>query len=312
MKVSFITTVFNEEKTIGKLLDSLSNQSHMPNEIIIVDGNSQDGTKAVILQYMKKFPQVSVRLFIKKGNRSVGRNEAIKNAKGDIIAISDAGCILERHWLENLLKPLQQEFVDVVAGYYKGIGRTLFEKSLIPYVLVMPDNIDSRNFLPATRSMALRKRVFEKVGGFTENLSHNEDYAFSKKLVKSGVKIVFTEKAVVYWYPRTTFLQAFNMFFRFSYGDAEAGILRSKVAMLFIRYIIGILMVFYVIVFHSLFFLLILIAGIIVYWLWAVWKNMRYVRNIGAYYTLPLLQFTADVAVICGSFAGFIKRLLKK
>src|SRR5579859_3755003 len=103
MKISFITTVYNEEQTIGELLDSLLLQSKMPDEIIIVDGGSSDDTvkkiekiRLNIKEYQGRFVLIS-----KKGKRSIGRNEAVKQAKGEIIVCSDAGCILDKNWLKN-------------------------------------------------------------------------------------------------------------------------------------------------------------------------------------------------------------------
>ena len=78
MKVSFITTILNEEKTIISLLTSLTKQTQKPNEVIIVDGGSKDKTIVKIKAFQKKHPQIKIRLSFKKGtNRSQGRNLAI-------------------------------------------------------------------------------------------------------------------------------------------------------------------------------------------------------------------------------------------
>ena len=170
MKVSFITTVYNEENTIVQLLDSLSKQSRMPDEIIIVDGMSTDGTVDKIKNYNSKF-----KIIQKKGNRAVGRNEAIKSSSGDVIVCSDAGCLLDKDWVKNIIEPFKNKEINVVAGYYKGLPQNIFQKCIVPYVLMMPDRVHPKNFLPATRSIAFRKSIWEKVGGFPEKFSHNED-----------------------------------------------------------------------------------------------------------------------------------------
>src|SRR3990167_7424591 len=125
IKFSLIVTTFNEEKNVGELIDSISIQSRIPDEIVIVDGESKYGTisiiKEKILLYRKK---LNIKLIKKKGNRSVGRNEAIKNSTGDIILSTDAGCILHKKWVENIIEPFSKKNVDpdsigvdVVAGY---------------------------------------------------------------------------------------------------------------------------------------------------------------------------------------------------
>jgi glycosyltransferase involved in cell wall biosynthesis len=314
MKISLITTVYNEEKTIERFLTSVFAQTQLPDEVIIVDGGSIDQTVATIKKVKEK-----CKVFIKKGNRSVGRNEAIRHATGDIIVCSDAGNVLDKKWIEEITKIFgvrgndkenrKNDKVDVVAGYYQGSAKNVFQKCLIPYALVMADRIDPHNFLPATRSVAFTKTIWEKVGGFDERFSHNEDYVFAKELKKIGAKIFFQKKALVYWFPRETFKQAFIMFWRFAYGDAEANILRPKVVFLFVRYSIALFFFIWLIISPSLFFLTSYVLFFIFYFLWAVAKNYRYVNAWQAIYYLPLLQLTADFAVLIGTVMGVKKSI---
>lgn len=111
MTISFITTIFNESGTIGRFLDSVYSQTKLPDEIIIVDGGSTDDTVSKIkdLRLKIKEKKVIFKLFIKKGNRSVGRNEAIKHATGDIIVCSDSGNILDKNWIKNITEPFHSK-----------------------------------------------------------------------------------------------------------------------------------------------------------------------------------------------------------
>ncbi|MEK7060905.1 MAG: glycosyltransferase [Patescibacteria group bacterium] len=313
MKVSFITTVLNEEQNIQILLSSLFSQTKRPDEVIIIDGGSKDKTVKVIRKFILNIRSEDFRkrfkVIIKKGNRSIGRNEAIRRAKGDIIAVSDSGCILDKNWTKNIIKPFINPKIDVVAGYYKGFPRSIFEKCLIPYVLVMPDKVNPHNFLPSSRSMALRKNIWEKAGGFPNMYSKNEDYVFAKKLKKINANVYFKRSSIVYWLPRRNIFEAFSMFFSFAIGDAQAGILRPKVLFLLARYILGLWVLIYSLYF-SIFFMLQLIFYILVaYVLWSIWKNYKYVKEKLAILILPLIQFTADIAIICGTIFGFFKSL---
>jgi len=80
IKISFITTVFNEEKNVRPLFESLLNQTKLPDEIIVVDAKSTDNTVNALKELGKKFGKVKFSLHSKKGNRSVGRNFAISKA----------------------------------------------------------------------------------------------------------------------------------------------------------------------------------------------------------------------------------------
>lgn len=315
MKISFITTVFNEKKTIEKFLDSLFSQTKLPDEIIIVDGGSRDRTvsgikyKVSSIKKKNKLNRIKFIILIKPGNRSVGRNEAIKKAKGDIIVCSDSGNILDKKWLENITRPFKDKSIDVVAGYYKGLAKNVFQKCLVPYVLVMPDKVSSDNFLPATRSMAFTKAIWKKAGGFDERFSHNEDYVFSNKLKEVGAKIVFAGNAIVNWIPRNSFKEAFVMFFRFAFGDAESGILRTSVLLLFARYFIGLYLIFLSILYKSPFPIVLLLISLVIYIIWSVKKNYKYVGSKEAIKILPLLQLTADVSVLSGTIIGVLKKI---
>ncbi|MEK7064714.1 MAG: glycosyltransferase [Patescibacteria group bacterium] len=308
-KVAVIVTVLNEIEDIKFLINSLIKQTK---EIVIVDGGSTDGT----WEYLQK--QKRIRAFQKISNRSVGRNFGMSKTKADIICFTDAGCIPKSNWLEELIKPFNKKHpspgqrpersenlgegqgvryggVDVVSGYYKGLPHNVFEKCLVPYVLVMPDQIGSE-FYPSTRSMAMRKGV----GLFDEKLSHNEDYAFAVALKKKGVEFYFAPNAVVGWLPRKNLRQAAWMFLRFAIGDAQAGLLRSKVKLLFLRYY-----VFFFLVFINYRFVLLAIP----YLIWSIFKNFKYVKDIRAIYWLPTLQITADIMVMFGTIVGLLSRI---
>lgn len=311
-KISFITTVYNESLTITSFLDSLFAQTKLPNEIIIVDGGSRDETVSLIKEFEQKAKKkkITFQVFVKKGNRSIGRNEAIKRAHGEIIACSDAGNILDKEWIENIIQPFADKKVDVVAGYYKGKVKTIFQKCLLPFAFVMPDKVNPDTFLPSTRSIAFTKKIWEKSGGFDEYLSHNEDYAFSRTLKEKGAHIVFAKNAIVSWIPRNTFREAYIMFFRFAYGDIEAHILRSKVILLFARYILALYLIFLCLLYKSILGTFIIFALIVCYIFWSIMKNYRYVKDYRAFYFLPALQFTADAAVLSGTTVAYIKKII--
>lgn len=292
-KITVVVTVLNEQSSVKELLTGLKRQNHKPSEVIIVDGGSIDKTVEIIKSYK------NVRLFRKIGNRSVGRNFGVSMSVSQIIAFTDAGCIPHVDWLGKLAEPFKNNLTDVVAGYYEGKAANTFEKSLIPYVLVMPDRIPSE-FLPATRSMAIRREAWNKSGGFDEKLSHNEDYAFAIKLKKLGMNFAFAREAVVTWLPRQNLKSAAWMFMRFAIGDAQSGILRSKVKLLAIRYYL-----FFFLCFVTPWSMLLVVPYIV----WAILKNFRYVKRIEALFWLPVLQITSDIMVLFGTIVGLLSRM---
>ena len=101
MKVSLIVTVLNEARSLPALLDTIAAQTRQPDEVVICDGGSTDGTLN-LLRAETRFP---VRVIERPGcNISQGRNFAIEAATGDVIASTDAGVRLDPKWLEKLVE----------------------------------------------------------------------------------------------------------------------------------------------------------------------------------------------------------------
>ncbi len=297
--IGIIITVLNEESTIQSLLVSIEKQTRLPNEVVIVDGGSTDLTQKILARWKAPCPY---RWIVKKGNRSVGRNEAILQLKTELVAITDAGCELDPNWLEKISAQLVNNTADVVAGYYKSNAQSAFQQAAAAYMLVMPKKITpSMQFLPATRSMALTKSAWEKAGRFNEKLSDNEDFAFAQSLKKSGVRMAFESEAIVLWTPPKTWRSFLTQIYRFAYGDCIAGIIRPKVVYIFLRYVFFILLAIY----SSGWLLNILL----IYAFWARQKNAEYVTFLQSFYLLPTMQFSTDIVVMIGTIRGFIHKV---
>src|SRR5262249_38782815 len=130
MKVSLISTV----KDIGpgrvrEFIDSLRAQTRQPDETVIVDGGSTDGT-------LEAFEEAGGITVISEpgANISRGRNVAITAATHDVIAATDADCILDPHWLERLLAPIE-DGADVSAGFYVAEGDSFLQVCMAPVAL---------------------------------------------------------------------------------------------------------------------------------------------------------------------------------
>ncbi len=307
--VSVIVTVLNEQDAVLDLLNALADQTYLAEEIIIVDGGSQDKTVELIKKFKQTHPSLNLKLKIKPGfNISQGRNWAIKQAKNKLMAITDAGCVPQKDWIEELVYTYVETNKPVVAGYYYGLAQTPFEQAVVPYVLVMPDQIQPHQFLPASRSMLMEKKVWKKVGGFPERLQVSEDFSLAHKLKELDIQIAFSQEAKVGWKPRKSLGQFIKMIFNFAQGDILAKIIRKRVVLLFARYLIG--FGFALFLFSRFNFWVsfsIVLALILTYLGWAIYKNFRYTKK--GWYWLPVLQISADLAVMLGTISGLLKTI---
>lgn len=306
IKISVVITVLNEAHTIQQLMEALLTQSYKPNEVVVVDGGSSDGTVTLLKTVQKSNKTFALQILSKRGNRSVGRNWGIQKSRNKVLAITDAGCIPHKTWLAELVKKYSSSQAPVVAGYYDADPRTAFENAVVPYVLVPADKVNPETFLPATRSMLLEKIVWKEVGGFNERLSDNEDYVFAHALKNKKIKIAFAPKAKVTWIPRSNLQDFSMMLYRFARGDVQAGILRPKVLALFGRYIVALIFLMWLFVYQPTWIGPLFLLGVILYTSWAIYKNYSYAKK--GWFWLPVLQFAADWAVMRGSVAGFFTK----
>lgn len=310
IKVSLICTLKNEESSIREFLDSILSQSRLPDEVVIVDGGSTDRTveiiNSVINSYIGKCGPI--KLIVKKGaNRAEGRNIAIKNTEYNIIASTDAGCRLDKDWLENLIKPFEDDAsVDVVSGWYEADERTEFEKCVaeltypkLKMVLKNPDK-----FLPSSRSVAFKKKCWEKVGGYPEQLYDNEDTVFDLNLKKTGCKFTFAPHAVVYWRVRSNSKDVFKQYYLYAKGDGRAGIFVRKYLKHNLIYLLGFTLLLLGFC-HWLFWGL-LISSVVLYYFLRLSKKKIFKKKMSNIILAIKIMFIIDMAQISGWFKGFI------
>ena len=237
--VTLIATVRNEASAIDALLDSLLGGARVPDEIVIADGGSTDGTYERLSARAAADPRI--RTLLAPGNRSVGRNAAVRAAKHGVIACTDAGVEVEREWLERLIRPFESgREVDVVAGFYRAYGKTPFERAAGVVSAPSLGEINHDRFLPSTRSVAFRRAAFDRVGGFDESLAHNEDTPFALALKKAGCVFAFAPEATVRWRPRGTLRAFMHQHRRFGIGDGESRVQLWFYATIAAKYAAGI------------------------------------------------------------------------
>jgi glycosyltransferase involved in cell wall biosynthesis len=236
--VSVIVTVRNEEGTIDALLDSLLGGSRAPEEIVVADGGSEDGT--VERLRTRALAEPRLHAIVAPGNRSTGRNAAVRAARHDVVACTDAGATVEPQWLERIVAPLEGDpGLDAVAGFYRPEGRSAFERAAGVVSAPALREVNPRRFLPSTRSIAFRRGAWERAGGFDEALSHNEDTPFALRLKAAGARVAFAPDAIVRWRPRGDLRSLWCQHRRFGFGDGEARVQTWFYRTLAIKYVLG-------------------------------------------------------------------------
>lgn len=194
--VSVIVPAYNAQATLGACLDSLLRLSYPAErmELLVVDNGSRDGTRAILESFA---PRVRAHAERKRGP-GAARNCGIAKAQGEIIAFTDADCVVDSNWLTQLIEPLADAGVGIVGGAIRAIepcneieryGEYVHdhEKAICeyepPYVITM--------------NWASPRTVLERTGGFDESLRRGEDVDLAWRILQSGGRFAYQPRAVV-------------------------------------------------------------------------------------------------------------------
>lgn len=186
--ISVIIPAYNEEKKLGECLDSLIEQRTTQKfDVIVVDNNSQDKTAEIARRYESK---LDIKIVVQKiKGRGAARQKGFHQAKGEIILSTDADTILPVTWIETLSKTLRESDAVAVTGTCRvtvcGFLTNTFFNILQPIFMRIYRIIIGHYWLTGS-NFGIYKDVYEKTGGFNQNLNAQEDIDLSFRVNKIG------------------------------------------------------------------------------------------------------------------------------
>lgn len=217
---SLVTTIRNESIGIIDFLNSIERQSLRPEEVIIVDGGSTDRTIELVEEYIKD-SKLCIK-FIKSPpvNIAEGRNIGIKEARNELVVLTDAGCRLDADFCKNLVGCFSHlDDVDLAGGIYKPMHKAS------TYLTIDWHSVNWQEFTPSARSIAIKKSLALKIGGFPEYLTlTGEDTLFDINYRRVSGKWVFNKKSLIYWNSPKTAEEAFKIAYTYGKGDGDSGV----------------------------------------------------------------------------------------
>ena len=232
--VTVIATVLDEVQEIARLVPSLLGQVPPPAEVIIVDGGSTDGTWEWLLDAARAQPNLlpfrdeSCNLKLCPGPISRGRNVAIAAAGSQIVACTDAGCTYPPDWLARIAAPLIASNAQYALG-----GSCLDPADPTPWDLAAAPFFGVKLSLSApsksctARSMAFRKDLWQRIGGFSEAIFYGEDTLFDLQARRLAPP-VFVERAKALYRPQCTFRSACRQLASYAVSDGVLGVRRAR------------------------------------------------------------------------------------
>jgi len=210
-KISFIIPAYNEEKNIGKCMESLIEADYPDEkkEIIVIDDGSTDGTFETAKQY-------EIRPFVKvyrkeNGGKALALNYGIDRSHGEIITTLDSDSYIDKKAIKKMLPHFEDDSIYAVASAVKVSNKDNFIEKLqeVEYVYTIFTRkmlvlIESVYVTPGPFSM-FRRVVFEKLGGFDpDNIL--EDQEIAMRIQSNNYKIRSSMDAVAYTKVPATFM----------------------------------------------------------------------------------------------------------
>lgn len=229
--VTLIATVKNERRHLDAWLQGIEHQTRLPDEIVIVDGGSTDGTWEKLAAWEGPCP--IKRLQVHDVSISGGRNIAMAHATGEILAITDCGTVAYPDWLQHLIEPFQDVNTDVVSGFFTPHQSNVWDRSLAAATLPDINEIDPDTFLPSSRSVAVRSAWIRRGFEYPEWLDYCEDLIWDLQLKRAGARFQFQPRALVTFTVRDSWQAFFKQYYRYARGDGKAGLFGKRH---FVRY----------------------------------------------------------------------------
>jgi glycosyltransferase involved in cell wall biosynthesis len=201
--VSVIVAVYNAQDTIGDCLQSLLALEYPSErwELLVVDNASRDATPRILEQYRSRLTILheSIR------GPAAARNAGIRSATGELVAFTDADCLVDPRWLRHLVVPLADPAVAIAGGQilaHRPCTRVAeFGERIHDHRRAIEDVVPP---YAITMNWASPRRVLHTLGLFDPRLLRCSDVDFAFRVVQAGYRMVYAPGAVIYHRNRST------------------------------------------------------------------------------------------------------------
>jgi len=229
--VTVIVPCRNEERHLAACLDSVLATTYPRDrmEILVVDGQSIDGTRAIAESYAQRAgAEIPVIVLDNPaGTAPAGMNIGIRHAHGDVIARMDAHALYPREYLPRLVEALECTGADNVGGVLETLPASDTPVArAIAVACSHPFGVGNSRFRIGTTTNqwvdtvafgCWRRQLFGWLGMFDEELVRNQDDELNHRLIAKGGKILLVAHVTAQYFARETLPQLERMFFQYGF-----------------------------------------------------------------------------------------------
>lgn len=241
--VSIIMPIRNEVDFIARSLEAALKQKYSVDclEILVVDGDSDDGTYEYLTNYLQQEltskPLPSVR-FLSNPSRYMpaGFNLALRQAQGEVIIVVGGHCLIAPDYVQQCVHILEQTQADCVGGPMVTQGETYMAQAIAqaqssPFgvggVAFRTGRIEG-GYVDTVAFGAYRREVFDRIGTFDEELIRNQDDEFNFRLTQAGGKIWLDPAIRSVYYSRATLPRLWRQYYQ--YGLYKVRVIQKRQA----------------------------------------------------------------------------------
>jgi succinoglycan biosynthesis protein ExoA len=219
--------VRNEGRYIGRSLGSIFRQDYPAKltEVLVADGMSTDGTRALISQAQLDYPAVEVKVLENSGlTVPKGLNLALDRCRGDVIVRVDGRTELAPDYIRQCIAVLNTTGADNVGGRRQPLGSGLVGAA-VAVAITTPFGVGGHRLEQSPRQEwvdtvylgAWRRQTFERVGFFDEEMTRNQDDEFNYRLRKEGGRILASPTIRSTYINRSSVVELWRQYFQFGY-----------------------------------------------------------------------------------------------
>lgn len=215
MFFSIIIPLYNRPQEIDELLFTLTKQSYLQFEVLIIEDGSKIDAKDIVNSYIDR---LNIRYYYKdNGGQGFARNFGFEHAKGDFFIVFDSDCLIPPNYLETVNNYLLAHPLDAYGGPDGAHASFTTVQKAISYSMTSPFTTGGirgnkrhiGTFHPRSFNMGISREVWEKTGGFILPRL-GEDIEFSIRIQSLGFKIGLIPDALVYHKRRTDLFQFYK------------------------------------------------------------------------------------------------------
>jgi succinoglycan biosynthesis protein ExoA len=236
--VTVVMPIRNEAASIATSLGAVLSQDYPSDrmEVVVADGMSDDRTREVIDTTVEAAgdgaPQVSV-IYNPARIAASGLNNAISKGRGDVIVRVDGHCEIQSDHVTRCVQLLDETGADNVGGIVAARRTSTWQRA-IASAMSSPFGVGNARFRYASEAGwvdtvfpgAWRRETFDRIGGFDEDLVHNQDDEHNLRLAQAGGRIWLDPSIRTHYEPRDNLAALWHQYF--GYGFHKVHVIRKR------------------------------------------------------------------------------------